>query len=615
MRSALSLYEFSPVDWHLADTIAAHSPGSSDELKLAVALLSKRCREGHVCVSLPEVADLSLSRTELDIPGPSLTDVWPSRQTWLKKLRESDAVTEPDRLNPAKPVVLWGDRLYLSRYYFHERALAQRIRERVAEPLHIQDPAVLRVSIEQHYSPLHPDSSKQRVAIAIALLSRLCIVTGGPGTGKTSTIIRLLGVLVGHALREGCAVPRVLLLAPTGKAASRIAESIRQSRARLLTDEPIRKNIPESAITIHRALGVGSRWDNSGNNKLAADVVVVDEASMVDLALMRRLFDACENVPRLILLGDPEQLESVLAGSVLAELSGTAHPGYSLPRAEQLHALTGLEIPTNGQVSTGLDDCRIELTGSHRFQSEGGIGKISELVRGGFGSEAWRLLTTSNGELRFVEFSSNLRTSLNRILELAKAGYGAFFAAKEPQAALCALNEFRILSGHRNGPFGVTSINEALSNLAPLMHCKADGCAWPCLITENATELSLYNGDVGVLYAEAVSREGRRAYFLGKEGQLRAISSSRLPAHELAFAMTVHKSQGSELENVVTILPRTSSPLLTRELLYTAITRARSSCTVCGTKEAFIQACQQKSRRSSGLREALAPIALPSKLR
>ena len=414
-------------------------------------------------------------------------------------------------------------------------------------------------------------------------------------------------------------MPRVLLLAPTGKAASRIAESIRQSRTRLLTNDGVGRFIPDSAVTIHRALGISSRPDYSGTGKLAADVVVVDEASMVDLALMRRLFDACANVPRLILLGDPEQLESVLAGSVLAELSANAHAGYSLTRAEQLHALTGLEIPTNRGQSTGLDDCRLELTGSHRFRSGSGIGKLAELVRGGQCDEAWRLLTTNSDEIQFIELSPHLQTSFNRVLELAKSGYRAFFAAKEPEAALCALNQFRIICGHRSGPLGVESINELLSNSS--LHGQQPPIfrGMPCLITENAAELSLYNGDVGVLYAPLANRKSQRAYFLGVAGQLRVFSSSRLPAHELAFAMTVHKSQGSELDNVVTILPSANSPLLTRELLYTAITRARKSCIICGTREAFTQACQQKSHRCSGLREAqllqTSTLAPPANLR
>jgi exodeoxyribonuclease V alpha subunit len=606
MKATLQHYDFTPVDWHLANTLTAQTPGSSAELGLAAALASKRCRQGHVYARLAEVAGLSLARTELDDPVFAREDSWPALDSWLEKLRESAAVTEPERLDPAKPLVLSGDRLYLSRYYFHERALARRLQERIAEPLIVQDVLRLRAALEQHFSPLKPESERQRVAVAIALLSRLCIVTGGPGTGKTSAIIRLLGVLVEQARGEGSAMPRVLILAPTGKAASRIAESIRESKERLFVDESVRCCIPDTAVTIHRALGFAARADYSGIGRLAADILVVDEASMVDLALMRRLFDACAQVPRIILLGDPEQLESVLAGSVLAQLSANAHTGYSQCRSLQIHALTGLEIPTDGRVNADLNDCRIELTVSHRFHSDSGIGRLAEAVRSGQSGEALRILTATRNETQFIELPASPRASLRSVIALAEDGYQTLDEAQGPEMALAALKHFRILCGHRHGPLGVESINEALLSSSELHRHSSTARAVPILITENSKGISLYNGDVGVLYSTNLAGQAQRACFLGEAGKLRVIFGSRLPTHELAFAMTVHKSQGSELDHVVIVLPKLNSPLLTRELLYTAITRARKSCVICGTKDAFVQACQQKSMRCSGLREALA---------
>ena len=605
MKSALRLYEFAPVDWHLASAIAKVTPESSDELQLAIALVSKRCREGHVCASLSAVAGLLLSETELGDPNSTQMDRWPFLQPWLSALLQSGAVTQPERLDPARPLVLAADRLYLNRYYFHEMALAQRLLERVEKPLDIGSVDKTRAIIERHFLPANRNTEKQRVAIAIALLSRLCLVTGGPGTGKTSTIVRLLAVLIEKALSEGGNTPRLLLLAPTGKAASRIADSISESKEQLAIADVIKACIPDAALTIHRALGLGSRPDHSSYGMLSADIVVVDEASMVDLALMRRLLDACAGVPRLILLGDPEQLESVLAGSVLAELSGNAHAGYSPLRAAQLRALTALEVPMHDSNSTKLDDCRIELTESHRFTADSVIGKVSQAVRIGQGEVAWQVLANSRGETRFIELPSSSRASLNAIYELAVAGYRAFHSAEDPQAALAALTRFRILCGHRTGPLGVEAINNFILNSSLIRHHPPKPSAMPILITENAPELSLYNGDVGVLYADFAMQPDRKAYFLGKGGQLRVFSISRLPVHELAFAMTVHKMQGSELDNVLAILPRFNSPLLTRELIYTAITRARSSCILCGAREAFIQGCQRKSQRLSGLNEAL----------
>ncbi len=604
MMPALKSYEFSPLDWHLASAIASISSGSSDELQLAVALVSKRCREGHVCASLSAVAGLRLSRTELADPDSTQTDEWPALQAWLGKLRESDTVTEPERLDPTKPLVLVADRLYLNRYYFHERALAERIYNRVEKTLDVRSEST-RALLDKHFSPIDSGSEKQRLAIAMALISPLCVITGGPGTGKTSTIVRLLAVLVEKELGEAGTTPRVVLLAPTGKAASRIAESIRKSKERLRAADPIKACIPDEAVTIHRALGPGARPDSPESVKIAADIVVVDEASMVDIALMRRLLDACTTVPRLILLGDPEQLESVLAGSVLAELSSRPHEGYSRLRAQRLCVLTGLEVTANSINPTALDDCRIELTEGHRFAPDSSIGKLSQAVRNGQAESAWQVLASSKGDTRFIELQGNPRASLSIIFDVAAAGYRSFLAAKEPVEALAALNRFRILCGHRTGPMGVEAVNDYISNSPLVQQHLPYRSALPILVTVNAPELTLYNGDVGVLYADPTTPSNQRAYFLGKDGEARAFSITRLPAYELAFAMTVHKMQGSELDNVLTILPRADSPLLTRELIYTAITRARRSCVLCGTRDAFIQGCQRKSHRFSGLSGAL----------
>ena len=607
----LSALEFEPLDWNLANAIAALSRKDSYELRLAIALVSKRCREGHVCVSLADVAGRPVSRTELGDAEVAIGASWPSLEDWTESLRDSGAVTQTEQLDPTRPLVLSGERLYLTRYYLHETGLLERLHQRVTGSLNIEEPARVRGIIDRLYSSLGPESERQRLATAIALASRLCIVTGGPGTGKTTAIVRLLAVLVEQALSNGQGVPRVLLLAPTGKAASRISDSIRESKTRLLTSEDVRQSIPDSATTIHRALGLGARPEYKGANRLVADVVVVDEASMVDLALMRRLFDACVSVPRLILLGDAEQLESVLAGSVLTELTANPHRGYCRKRAAELHTMTGLDVATHARESCDLDDCRIELTVSHRFRTDSAIGRLAQAVRAGRGDEAWQALISNDAQTRFIEIASNSASALRTIHDLAKTGYAALASATEPKDALAALQQFRILCAHRRGPFGVEQINESLSNAASLRHGPSPLGAVPFLVTENAPELLLYNGDVGVHCAASDSRQGRKAYLLGAADELRMYSISRLPAHELAFAMTVHKSQGSEVDRVLVVLPWAQSPLLTRELLYTAITRARIACTICGTKQAFLLACERKSHRCSGLRQGLPAAGKP----
>jgi exodeoxyribonuclease V alpha subunit len=273
--------------------------------------------------------------------------------------------------------------------------------------------------------------------------------------------------------------------------------------------------------------------------------------------------------------------------------------------------MTGLEIPSIDGKVPALDDCRIELTVSHRFSSHGGISRLADAVRHGKGNEAWAALTTGGGEIRFVELPTKASQGLHAVLDLAASGYRIFRAATTPEAAIDALFRFRVLCGHRAGPLGVESINTSLVESTRPGQSRSGVSAIPILITENAPELSLFNGDVGVLWRSSDPAEGRQAFVRTATGELRSFSISRLPAHEAAFAMTVHKSQGSEVEQVVFVLPSPNSPLLTRELLYTAITRSRSACTLLGTKDAFLQACGRKSRRSSGLALGLANVGRP----
>ena len=613
MKQLLSKYAFAPIDWHLAQLLTAPLQRATESLGLAIALVSKRCREGHVCAALSEVAGLPLTATELfgeESPG---NESWPPLEPWLELIQASTLVTRADAFDPSKPLVLSGDRLYLTRYFLHETALREKLCERLSAPLLVRDPSRIRPSIEALYAPLHSDSERQRLAIALALGSRLCIVTGGPGTGKTTAIVRLLAVLIEEALRSGEGVPVVRLLAPTGKAASRIAESIRFSKEKLPIEDAIKRAIPDHAETLHRALGSAARAERRKRQRLAADIVIVDEASMVDLALMRRLFDACVQVPRLILLGDPEQLESVLAGSVLSELTSNTHAGYHHATASLLQSMTGLEVVTSPREAPSIHDCRIELTVSHRFTAESGVGSLAMAVRDGNSDEAWAILNSGKSGVRFVQVAQKGPAASKALVEIAESGYRLFRAAATPEAAFDALFQFRILCGHRHGPLGVEAVNAALCERIASRARRASASAVPLLITENAPDLTLFNGDVGVLWRDRESSQAQQAYVRSSAGALRCFSIARLPAHETAFAMTVHKSQGSEIDQVVFILPGENSPLLSRELLYTAITRARTACTILGTQEAFVLACKKKSQRFSGLAQQLA-VAAPERV-
>lgn len=549
-------------DLSAARMLAELVEGEDPLVIASAALASAHTRRGHVCVDLYDVGDLG----------------FPDVDDWCRALSSSALVGGAD--GPRTPLVLVGTRLYLRRYFEHEAALAQAIRSRVARA-----PAPAGIALSALFGappPSGPDL--QRRAAEIALDRRLTVVSGGPGTGKTTVVARILA-----ALLSGDPGAHVRLLAPTGKAAARLEEAVRAEAAELDLPPEVRAAFPETASTIHRALrpvgGSRVRFAHDAEHPLPDDIVVVDEASMVDLALMRRLLEAIPQRARVILLGDKDQLASVEAGAVLGELCAGVPPLDALERE-------------------GIWDCVVQLEHSYRFADDEGIGALSRAIRRGDPEGALRVLD-AGGSVRLLPRPApgTLGSELGGIVA---EGYGPLCRAAAPADGLAALRGFRLLCAHRRGPWGVEGLNPAVERaLARTGGLQPDG-PWyarrPLLVTRNDYRQGLFNGDQGVLFRVD---DALRAWFVGTDGALRALAPGRLPPHETALAMSVHKSQGSEFEEVAVVLPPRGSPLLTRELLYTAVTRARSRVVLVGAPVDVRAAIETRVRRTSGLGEAV----------
>ncbi len=453
----------------------------------------------------------------------------------------------------------------------------------------------------------------QKVAALTATLNKFCLISGGPGTGKTFTVAKILALLLEQA---GKGRLEILLAAPTGKAAARLSESIRTAKKTLNFSKDIVDAIPSESYTIHRLLKTipGSPYFfYNSENRLPADVVVVDEASMIDLALMSKLLEAIPATARVILIGDKDQLASVEAGSVLGDICdrNRVH-GFSERFCKRLEKITGEEFNIgieHDNFKNGLQDCIVVLKKSFRFTDDSAIGKLSRSVNCGDVEKVLDVLQTSPMQVSWIETQGRkdlIKTLAKKLIQ----GYSEYLKTADPHIALERFNRFKILCAVNIGPLGVKAVNrlaEQILSREGLIQPEQD---WylgrPVLITRNDYSLGLFNGDMGLtLPAPDSNNKDLHVYFPGSSGQLRRFLPHRLAEHETVFAMTVHKSQGSEFDDVLLILPEKDYPVLTRELIYTAITRARRNISIWGTEEVVRAAVSRKIERTSGLRDAL----------
>lgn len=620
----------SPLDDHFARSMMRLAAEAAPEVLLAVALASRQVVEGDVCVDLRSLVE----RRDLSEDGEPVA--WPSLDAWLAQLSVSRLVAGGGgRSSETAPLVLdSAGRLYLRRFWEDEQRVARDLAERAAPPDEEtaddgREVSALRGSIERLLPAPGGDASREthwpRVAAAIAVSRRLCVIAGRPGTGKTTTAAGLLAVLIERAQRAGLRVPRIALAAPTGKAAARLAEAVGRARAQLRCGEDVRLAIPTEAATLHRLLGLtpGGRPGRAEPSSLRADVVLVDEASMVDLRVAARLVRALPPHAKLLLLGDADQLASVEAGSVFSDLCGPRRaPEYGDEMASWIDRVSGQSVWAAQSEGTALRDCVVTLTTSHRYGEGSGIGGLARAIQSGDGEAALAVLgDDAFPDVRLAPPASHAQGKAEDELQVAiLQGYDSFVRGESPRERLAALERFRVLCAVREGPCGVANLNRdvdaALVESGHLMPAPRGlagvGAGRPILVTRNAPHLRLYNGDVGVTDPGGAARAffdpvAGLDRFEGREGNdgLRRFGTARLPAHEPVFAMTVHKSQGSEFDEVALVLPPEPIPLLTRELLYTAVTRAREKVVVYGRPEVLLAAVGRRTTRASGLRDLL----------
>jgi exodeoxyribonuclease V alpha subunit len=568
--------QLSSLDHHFADFVTRIEGSHCDGLWIAAALVSSVTGRGHVCLDLPKAAGSGI--VAYQPAGDPLQT--PPADHWLELLSDCTTVGRPGDFTPL--VLDSAGRLYLHRSWDSERRVAEGVLARSAAlPV---DAAALAAGLDRYFPPTAAESDLQREAALTALSRGFAVISGGPGTGKTTTVARILALMI--ELADGDP-PRILLAAPTGKAAMRLNQSILNSFERMSLSENVRSALPREVSTVHRLLGVipgRSAFRHNRDNPLPCDVLVVDEASMVDLPLMSRLLDALRNDARVILLGDRDQLASVEAGAVLADICAGGGPD------------TGI---------SGDRPAIVHLTRSYRFSDESGIGRLSRLINAGDGDGALALLKSGLYQDVCWRPLPSAEAFADAFTVAACEGYAPFARSAVPAEALEALERFRVLAPHRTGRHGVGELNRlidtALSRLRPTGSSSI--ALKPVMITGNTYDLGLFNGDTGVLVGAA--GDGTEAFFPDPGSRVRRVSALRLPAHETAFALTIHKTQGSEFDGVLVILPNQMSDVLSRELLYTAVTRARNYVEIWGDEEVFRKAVERRIERSSGLRDRL----------
>lgn len=576
------------LDLLLAERLCDFLNCHDDWLFHSLVGVSQALQQGHACLQLSHWAGRFEWRAEDD---PDSGYRFPELDDWRDKLSAL-----PIGPNDNAPVVFDLDRLYLRRYWRFETELAAALGSRLNAPVEADLKTAKQVLTDLFGTS--DTTNWQQVAAANALLNRFSVIAGGPGTGKTFTVTRLLALLAATATD----LPVIKLAAPTGKAAQRLGESIRAAKGDLLgpVDMLTLDAIPETASTLHRLLGVIPNqldFRHHQRNLLELDILVVDEVSMVDLPLMTRLFRALPEHARVIFLGDADQLPSVAAGSVLADLAERPHPGYSKARKTQLKQLgipleKALEKTKNGSA-----DYLSTLYNSRRFGPNSGIGQLARQVIDGQSDAS---LATLKGEHEDVQWLGN-DNLYAQIDAWTRTWYQPIAQADTLTEAFDRLFQFRLLCPTRVGPRGVEALNERIERqLNPNREPAYRG--QPIMVTENHYGVGLYNGDIGLLWPDD---NGQLLAWFPEGDSHRPIAPGRLPKHETVYAMTIHKTQGSEFERVAMVLPETPSAMLTRELIYTGLTRAKQALVVFGGEGVWLEGVRMRVERHSGLKERL----------
>lgn len=604
---------FSEIDLHFAKFMMDFSLNKDPLVGFSAALVSSKTHKGDVCIDLNTLADSSMTTEKGSVDELA----YPELSIWADSLQKSDVVGRPGEHYPL--ILDKKNRLYLFRYWEYEQKLSDLIKVRTEAGKEDIDTQLFKKNLEK----LFPMSGKgnaidwQMVAAIVAVLKRFCVISGGPGTGKTYTVARILALLLSQNIED----LRIFLCAPTGKAAARLGESIASAKADLTCGESIKRRIPEEGQTIHRMLRPikGSPYFRyNEDNPLSADVVIVDEASMVDLPLMSKLIQALDHQTKLILIGDRNQLASVEAGSVLGDICGHKYQnGFSESFSTCLQELTGDQIGPFDNIrreNTALSDCIVFFEKPYRFEKESRVHALSQAVNENNAESAIDILAEKgNQEIRWVSGTAGINHQSFLVGEIIDH-YRGLFETSNVAAALACLDNFRVLCAVNHGRFGVKTINALTERefikkglINPGFSANVE---WyhgkPILVTANNYNLGIYNGDVGVTILESESKQKKyTVHFQQEPGKTKGLASFRIPRHEPVYAMTIHKSQGSEFDEVMLVLPDVDNPILTKELLYTGITRTRRKLSILASESVIRIAVSRTIQRTSGLRDAL----------
>jgi exodeoxyribonuclease V alpha subunit len=619
------------IDLHLAQLCAEMEKDAKKQEAVFLAALaaSRGAREKDVCFPLDGAVGGEYPEAD-DCAG--LMDL-PDADKWEKTLLSSLSVGSP---GDYKPLILENRRLYLQKYWYYETLCATKL---AASAVMNGDLSSAADAVNALFPEKDGAIDWQKCAAGNALLRRFSVVTGGPGTGKTTTAARIL-LLLASIHGAGDSPLRIALCAPTGKAAALLHGSIRTAIERLESesaDSPeIQKilragkvSVPAKSYTIHRLLGSlpdSPHFKHNASNPLPYDLIIADEMSMADISLAARLVDAVGPSARLIFLGDRDQLSSVEAGSVMGDICDNGdEPQYTKELASVMKKI-GIAIPLTMQNprSGGMRGAVVYLAESRRFTSESGIGRAAHLVNTARNQddavELYRSITMGAcGGVSWREYLSKASASdsardsalMNILSDVTTIEghfpYDWYGTAFSPEESLEKMKNFQILCALKRGGFGSENINRLIPQILKQKGLlRPEGRIYhglPVMVTQNDHAMRLYNGDVGIALSDGTSI---RVYFKDAEkGTIRSVSPYQLPSWDSAWALTVHKSQGSEYENVLLVLPWNDSPVVTRELVYTAITRAKKSCHIAGRGTVFCESVSRRVQRRSGLRERL----------
>ncbi|RKS87094.1 DNA helicase/exodeoxyribonuclease V alpha subunit [Orbus hercynius] len=610
-----------PLDYHLALFFIRQSK-LTDSLALSrfaflIVWLNIEVRAGHVCINITQITKHNLeyrfgreyvTRIFSDLDEPTWHD-------WIKLCERvgQNIISDGSCLSP---LIRNDNRIYFQRMWLYEKHVAAYFNSALTCQ-------VVERQANQLLNDLFPSTSAshdidwQKVAAALAVIHPVAIISGGPGTGKTTTISKILAVLVSMHQHDSLSPLRIVAAAPTGKAAARLTESLSKAISTLPVPKSIKQRIPIEALTLHRLLGASSnnrQYRYHQGNPLSIDILLIDEASMIDLPMMSSVIAALPNNARLILLGDKEQLSSVEAGAVFGDLCAQLQRGYSEQQVQMISQLTGYVLEAkSAQVSIADHVCLLQK--SYRFSSESGIGLLANAIKAGRYPHVMTLLQSKNySDLTFHEISC--RDQYQQAVEQCANNYLNYLQiiiskSNDIKTILDSFAQFRLLCALREGPFGVLGLNEMIERLLAqkkvINLIKRDG--WyigrPIMILKNSFSLGLFNGDIGITLPSLDDANKLKVYFLLPNGEIKGVAPFRLPEHETAYAMTIHKSQGSEFGSVSIILPNEYSPLLTRSLLYTAVTRAKNHITLYSPYTIIEKTINTQIERQSGLANLL----------